>query len=108
MHSRKTHARHPLSLRNRRSVGRPRKPLRTIEFPGKAPGRLSSLSSSQDDGSLMVVDKDLTLINQNDSDAAEWTDEQPGNDDDGDVYFHWDEEETLFSDLLDEAYASGL
>jgi hypothetical protein len=56
----------------------------------------------------MVVDKDLTLINQNDSDAAEWTDEQPGNDDDGDVYFHWDEEETLFSDLLDEAYASGL
>jgi len=45
------------------------------------------------------VDKDRTLINQGDdchrTDAGS----------DNDAYFHWDEEETLLSDLLEEAYA---
>ncbi|KAJ3567720.1 hypothetical protein NP233_g6175 [Leucocoprinus birnbaumii] len=46
------------------------------------------------------TDNDQTLINQED-DNGEWTDEEPGSDDD--AYFHWEEEATLFSDLLEEA-----
>ncbi|EKM82427.1 hypothetical protein AGABI1DRAFT_82209 [Agaricus bisporus var. burnettii JB137-S8] len=51
----------------------------------------------------MVIDNDLTLINQNENDAAEWTDDQPESDNDDDAYFHWEEEDTLFSDLLEQA-----
>lgn len=47
------------------------------------------------------VDKDQTLINQDDD--CQRTDEEAGSDDD--AYFHWDEEETLLSDLLEDAYA---
>ncbi|KAF9447888.1 hypothetical protein P691DRAFT_730692 [Macrolepiota fuliginosa MF-IS2] len=46
------------------------------------------------------LDKDQTLINQNDNDDNGWTDDEPMPDDD--VYFHWETEETLFSDLLEE------
>lgn len=56
----------------------------------------------------MVIDNDLTLINQDENDAAEWTDDQPESDNDDDAYFHWEEEDTLFSDLLEQAYAQGL
>lgn len=45
------------------------------------------------------VDKDQTLINQGDD--CHQTDAGSDND----AYFHWDEEETLLSDLLEEAYA---
>lgn len=53
---------------------------------------------------LSALDNDLTLINPNDANNNndEWTDEEPGSDDD--AYFHWEEEATLFSDLLEEAY----
>jgi len=45
------------------------------------------------------VDKDQ-LINQDDDDCH-----QTNAGSDNDAYFHWDEEETLLSDLLEEAYA---
>ncbi|KAF5358550.1 hypothetical protein D9756_001305 [Leucocoprinus leucothites] len=49
------------------------------------------------------ADNDQTLISQfDDNDNNEWTDEEPGSDGDAD-YFHWEEEATLFSDLLEEA-----
>jgi len=45
------------------------------------------------------IDKDQTLINQDDDGR------QTDAGSDNDAYFHWDEEETLLSDLLEEAYA---
>lgn len=54
----------------------------------------------------LTIDNDQTLINRNDDNDDEWTDDEPVNGDDNDVYFHWDEEDTLFSDLLEEAYGS--
>ncbi len=52
-------------------------------------------------------DKDQTLINRNhDDDDDEWTDDESATPTDDDAYFHWEEEATLFSDLLEEAYAS--
>lgn len=46
-------------------------------------------------------DNDQTLINRNDDDGDEWFDEGPATDDN--AYFHWEEEATLYSDLLEEA-----
>jgi hypothetical protein len=51
------------------------------------------------------LDIDQTLINQDNDNDDKWTDEEYASDNDN--YFHWEEEETLFSDLLGESYAPG-
>lgn len=90
------------SISRGRIAKRPRQSARTGKNTFDIRTRSPSLGPSQD-GSPRP-DKDQTLINRKDNNDGEWTtdDESITGDD---AYFHWEEEATLLSDLLEEAYA---
>lgn len=93
------------SISRGRIAKRPRQSARTGKNMFDIRTRSPSLGPLAQDGSPSL-DKDQTLINRKDNNDGEWrTDDESITGDD--AYFHWEEEATLLSDLLEEAYGFG-